>query len=106
MAVAAPRRSGLEAEQVLGKAYDLRLIQRIARYVRPHGALLGAWVVFMLLGIAFDLAQPALLMYVLEHHILGGNIDMLPVDAAGYLGLVVAQGVSSYFEQYFLQLAG
>ena len=106
MAVAAPRRSGLEAEQVLGKAYDLRLIQRIARYVRPHTALLGAWVVFMLLGIAFNLAQPAMLMYVLEHHILGGNIDMLPLDAAGYLGLVIGEGASSYCEQYFLQLAG
>ena len=40
----APRRSGLEAEQVLGKAYDLRLLQRIATYVKPHTALLGAWV--------------------------------------------------------------
>ena len=36
----APRKSGLEAEQVLGKAYDVRLIKRIAKYVRPHRALL------------------------------------------------------------------
>jgi len=101
-----PRRSGIEAEAVLGKAYDLRLIRRIATYVRPHTALLGAWVIFMLLGIGFELAQPAVLMYALEHHILGGQIDQLPLDAIGYFGLVVAQGVASFCEQWFLQLAG
>ncbi len=101
-----PRRSGLEAEQVLGKAYDLRLIQRILRYVKPHYALLGAWVVFMLLGIAFELAQPAVVMYALHHHILGGDRSILPVDAAIYFGLVVGQCVAAFFEQWFLQLAG
>src|SRR5512146_271636 len=105
-ATAPPRRSGLEAEAVLGKAYDLRLIRRIAKYVRPHTAMLGAWVVFMLVGIGFDLAQPYVVMYSLQHHILGGQIDMLPIDAAIYMGLVAAQGVSGFCEQWFLQLAG
>jgi ATP-binding cassette, subfamily B, multidrug efflux pump len=107
---AVPRRTGVEAEAVLGKAYDLRLIRRIARYVRPHTALLFGWVAFMLAGIAFELAQPAVLMYALHHHIIGEgtgpNIDALKVDAAVYLALVIAQGVASYFDQWFMQLAG
>jgi ATP-binding cassette, subfamily B, multidrug efflux pump len=102
----APRKSGLEAEQVLGKAYDVRLIKRIAKYVRPHRALLGAWVVFMLAGIACELAQPAMFVYALNNHILKDHIDKLPLDALAYIGLVLAQGIAGFFDQWFLQLAG
>jgi len=101
-----PRRSGVEAEAVLGKAYDVRLIKRIAKYVRPHRAMIAAWVVFMLLGIAFELAQPAMFVYALNNHILSPHIDMLPWDALAYIGLVLAQGVAGFFDQWFLQLAG
>jgi ATP-binding cassette, subfamily B, multidrug efflux pump len=101
-----PRKSGVEAEAVLGKAYDIRLIKRIAKYVQPHRTMLAAWVVFMLLGIAFELAQPAMFVYALNHHILSPHIDMLPWDALVYIGLVLAQGIAGFFDQWFLQLAG
>lgn len=101
-----PRRSGLEAEAVLGKAYDVRLMRRLARYVRPHVLLLVAWVGFMLVRTGFELGQPALVAYVLQHHILGGDLAALPLDALGYVGLVVGQNLSSFCEQWLVQLAG
>jgi len=103
---AAPRRSGLEAEAVLGKAYDIRLIRRLAKYVRPHTHLLVAWILLMLVDIAFDLAQPYFVMYILQHHILGGQIEMLPWDALIYVGLLIGQNVTGYIEMTVLQLAG
>lgn len=105
-ATASKPATGLEAELVLGKAYDLRLIRRVATYVRPHVAMLAGWVVFMLAGIGFDLAQPYLIMYSLQHHILTGDATMLPYDALLYMGLVAGQGMAVYGEQWFLQLAG
>ena len=105
-AAPAPRKSGVEAEQVLGNAMDLRLIGRISKYVRPHSRLLVAWTVLMLTTIAFELAQPYLFMYSLQHHILTGKIDALPLDALLFVGLVLCQNISSYFEQLVLQLAG
>ena len=101
-----PRRSGLEAEAVLGKAYDIRLMRRLARYVRPHGPLLVGWVAFMVVRTGFELAQPAFIAYVLRHHILGGAIDALPLDALGYVGLVIGQNLTSFCEQWLVQLAG
>jgi ATP-binding cassette subfamily B multidrug efflux pump len=101
-----PRRSGLEAEAVLGKAYDLRLLRRLARYVLPHVPLLAGWVAFMLVRTGFELAQPAFIAYVLKHHILGGDIAALPLDALGYVGLVAGQNLSSFCEQWLVQLAG
>jgi len=108
MAVATPpaAKTGLEAEAVLGKAYDVRLIRRLWKYIRPHLHLLFGWVVFMLITIAFELAQPYLFMYSLQHHILTGDAAALPWDALLFVGLVVAQNVSSFIEQWLLQLAG
>jgi ATP-binding cassette, subfamily B, multidrug efflux pump len=101
-----PRRPGLEAEAVLGKAYDVRLMGRLARYVRPHALLLVAWVLFMLIRTGFELAQPWFVAYVLQHHILSGDRAALPFDALGYVGLVIGQNLSSLCEQWLVQLAG
>ena len=95
-----PRRSGLEAELVLGKAYDIRLLRRLARYVRTHAWLRVAWVAVMLVRPAFDLAQPGFIAYVLQHHVLGsdghGVPSALPLDALAYVGLVIGQNLSSF----------
>ncbi|MBC7978708.1 MAG: ATP-binding cassette domain-containing protein, partial [Myxococcales bacterium] len=101
-----PRRAGIEAEAVLGKAYDIRLLRKLARYVRPHSLLLVSWVMFLAVRMAFDLAQPLLIAYALEHHIIGNNPGALPYDALGFVGLVIGQNITAFFEQWFVQLAG
>ncbi|HEX4420602.1 MAG TPA: ABC transporter ATP-binding protein [Kofleriaceae bacterium] len=101
-----PRRSGVEAEAVLGKAYDVRLMRRIATYVRPHVRLLIAWVGFMLVRLGLELAQPALLVYALTHHIMTGDAAALPLDGLGYVGLVIGQNLMTFVEQWMVQLAG
>lgn len=106
MATAAPpRKPGIEAEAVLGKAMDMRLVRRVSKYVRPHFHLLLGWVGFMLLTIALELAQPYVFAFSITH-ILEGDIDALTWDALAFIGLVVGQNISSYIEQTVLQLAG
>jgi len=102
---AAPRTSGPE-EVVLGKAYDVALMRRLWPFIRPHWKLLVAWALFMPLTIALELAQPALFRYALTEHMLTGRLSALPLDAAIYMGLVLAQGGSAFCETWFLQLAG
>ncbi len=106
MATTAPRLAAPGEEAVLGKAYDLQLVRRLWPYVRPHWKLLLAWALFMPMTIGLELAQPALFRYALVEHMLGNNIDALPLDAVIYLSLVVAQGGTSFCETWFLQLAG
>jgi ATP-binding cassette subfamily B protein len=93
-------------EAVLGKAYDLALLRQLWPFVRPHWKMLLAWSLFMPITIGLELVQPLLFAYALEHHILAGRIDMLPLDALVYVGLVVAQGGAGLCETWFLQLAG
>lgn len=106
MAATAPPRLAPGEEAVLGKAYDLQLVRRLWPYVRPHWKLLLAWALFMPITIGLELAQPAVFRYALVEHMLGNDIDALPLDAVVYLSLVVAQGGSSFCETWFLQLAG
>ncbi|MFN0247626.1 MAG: ABC transporter ATP-binding protein [Kofleriaceae bacterium] len=93
-------------EANLGKAYDLELFRRLWPYIRPHKKLLAAWALFMPLTIALELAQPRLFGYALANFMLTGDVAMLPFAAAAYMGLVVAQGGSSFCEIWFLQAAG
>ncbi len=93
-------------EAVLGKAYDLALLRALWPFVRPHWKLLAMWALFMPITIGLELAQPALFRYALANHILPGDIAALPLDAAGYMALVAAQGGSAFCETWFLQLAG
>jgi len=95
-----------EADIMTGSAYDFALIKRLWRYIRPHWKLLLTWAVFMPFTIVFELLQPKLFQFALVHHMLGGNLEALPYDAALFMGLVVAQGCSSFCESWFLQLAG
>ncbi len=106
MATTAPRVEPAKDEVVLGKAYDIELFRRLWPFIRPHKKLLAAWMLFMPLTIAFELAQPRLFGYALANHMLLGDISMLPWDAAGYMALVMAQGGSSFCEIWFLQAAG
>jgi len=101
-----PVRSGPGEEAVLGKAYDVALMRRLWPYVKPHWKLLLAWALFMPATIALDLAQPLVFRYSLTHHILTGEVGMLPFDALAYVALVLTQGGSSLCETWFLQLAG
>jgi ATP-binding cassette subfamily B protein len=95
-----------QAEAVLGKAYDLRLMRVLWRYVRPHARLLFVWAVLLPITIAFELAQPYLLKVAIVDHIAVGNADGLELIAVGYVALVLLQAGSGFGEQWVLNLLG
>jgi ATP-binding cassette subfamily B multidrug efflux pump len=93
-------------EQVLGKAYDLRLMRQLWPFVRPHRLLALMTALLIPVTIAFELAQPFLVKRAIEHHIAVGKMAGLEILAAGFLGLVILQSLSSFAEQWSLQLLG
>ncbi|MEZ4360156.1 MAG: ABC transporter ATP-binding protein [Kofleriaceae bacterium] len=104
---AAPAKRGIgEAENVLGKAYDLKLISRLWPFVRPHLRLALMTALLIPLTIAFELGQPYLFKLAIVDHIAAGKPEGLQWIALAYLGLVLLQATSSYFEQWSLQLLG
>lgn len=65
------------AESVSGKAFDLKLLKRILRYVRPYLAIFyGALFLTIALSV-LSTARPLLIQYVIDNFILQPNADML-----------------------------
>ena len=93
-------------EAVLGKAYDLRLMRELWRFVRPHWVLVLVSALFIPLTLAFELSQPYLVKLAIVDHIAVDKPDGLTVLMLAYLALVALQATSSYFEQWAIQLLG
>jgi len=102
-AAARPERGG---EEVLGKAYDRRLVGRLWQFVRPHWALLLVALILIPIAIGFEVVQPYLLKQAIDKHIAVHKLEGLGVIAAVYLGFVVMQQLISYGQLYALQLLG
>ena len=93
-------------EEVLGKAYDSRLVARLWQFVRPHWRLLILALVLIPIAIGFEVVQPYLLKLAIDKHIAAHQLAGLGLIAAVYLGLVVLQQLTSYAQLYALQLLG
>ncbi len=106
---AAPRRAGRrgpEAEDVLGKAYDLALMRRLWRFVKPHKNLVWIAVLLIPSTIGLELVQPYLIKLAIEDHIAIRQADGLGTLVALYFMFIMAQSGSSFLEQWVLQLLG
>jgi ATP-binding cassette subfamily B protein len=112
-------------EEVLGKAYDGRLMRRLLRYMRPYRALVAVSLVFLLAQSVLQVLGPLLTKTAVDSyldparagHAPGWLSSMLPADPrAGLmriglmyvfvlLGTFVTEFVQTYVMQYTGQLA-
>ncbi len=99
-------RSAMAQEQVLGKAYDLKLMMRLWRFVAPHWKLLLVSTLLVLITLAFELAQPYLLGIAVDDYIAPQRTEGLIWLVLGYVGLVALNGGTTYVQLYALQLLG
>jgi ATP-binding cassette subfamily B multidrug efflux pump len=95
-----------QAEDVIGKAYDARLMRRLVGYLRPH--TLGVAVAFIVLlgGSITELAQPWLTQQAIDRYIATGDADGLTRIAMWFFALIVATFIFEYIQTAVLQLIG
>ncbi len=93
-------------EEILGKAYDARLMRRLLGYLGPHkwyvlGALLA------LIGDAIcQLAPPYLVKLAIDQYISQGDLPGLNGIAFMYLAVLVAAFSLEYTQTYMMQMIG
>jgi ATP-binding cassette, subfamily B, multidrug efflux pump len=95
-----------EADERLGRAFDRRLVTRLAQAARPHrGLITGSMLLFPVIAVA-ELAQPWLLKVAIDEHILKSDWVGLTWVAGLYVAvLVVLYGLRTV-EAYLMQLTG
>ena len=93
-----------QQEDSLGKAYDLRLIQRLWTFMRPYRRLF--WLAMLLLPLqqAFGLAQPYIMKIAIDWYI--GTGDLWGLQRMGLLFFAALGGeVVTLFFHYYLTMA-
>ncbi|MGO9895184.1 MAG: ABC transporter ATP-binding protein [Bryobacteraceae bacterium] len=108
-------------EEVLGKAYDGRLMRRLMGYMRPHGALVAGSLAFLLVQSVLQVLGPLLTKIAVDTYLrpdparLATPFDrFLPADPyAGlariglmYLGVLLGAFVCEFGQTYLMQYTG
>ena len=93
-------------EEVLGKAYDAKLMRRLLRYLRPYKAQVAVALAAIISGSVLQLAQPYLMKLAIDRYI--ANQDLRGVDriAAAYFFILIASFVLEYVQTWMLQMTG
>jgi ATP-binding cassette subfamily B protein len=93
-------------EEVIGKAYDARLMRRLLTYLQPYRVS----VVIALLAIighsVLQLAQPYLLKLAIDQYIAAGDMAGLNRIALVFLFVLIGAFILEYVRTYTLQLTG
>jgi ATP-binding cassette subfamily B protein len=93
-------------EEVLGKAYDAKLIGRLWRYVRPHGGLVSLSLLLMLAVGAVQLVQPYLIKLAIDDHISTRRLDGLGILALLFLAALAGEFALRFGQLYVLERTG
>jgi ATP-binding cassette subfamily B protein len=93
-------------EEVLGKAYDARLMRRLLQYVRPYWQQIALALVAIAVGAAAELAQPYLVKVAIDRYIAVGQLDGLGRLAALYLVVLLVEFVADYGQTWTMQSTG
>ncbi len=93
-------------DEVLGKAYDARLMRRLLGFMRPHRVAIG-WTLAAIVGLStLQLAPPYLTKVAIDTHIITGELDGLGTLALLFLGVLVLSYGLEYAQTYILQVTG
>jgi len=93
-------------DEVLGKAYDSRLMRRLLGYLRPHRQGVAVALVAIVGHSMMQLAQPYLTKVAIDQHILTGNLNGLDRIAMLFLVILLTSFVFEYVETYTMQMMG
>jgi ATP-binding cassette, subfamily B, multidrug efflux pump len=93
-------------DEVLGRAFDRRLVARLWRTTRPHRRLVLGGVLLVPLIAAVELAQPWLLKIAIDEHILRADWRGLATIAAFYLGTLALLYPLRTVEAYLMHVTG
>jgi ATP-binding cassette subfamily B protein len=96
----------IHEEEVLGKAYDARLMRRLLTYLRPYRTYVVLATVAIIGHSALELIPPVLVKIVIDRYIPSGDVTGLGTIAALYLATLIASFILDYSQTWLLQLTG
>src|SRR5262245_29905310 len=96
----------IHEEEVLGKAYDARLMRRLIAYLRPYKMQVTLATVAIVGHAVLELAPPYLVKLVIDQYIPARDLSGLSWIAAAFLAALTGSFVLDYAQTWLLQLTG
>ena len=93
-------------DDILGKAYDARLMRRLLEYLWPYWRQVALAFVTIIVSAVAALIQPYLIKVAIDRYITQRQTAGLDRLAALYLTVLVAAFAAEYFQTWTLQLTG
>jgi ATP-binding cassette subfamily B multidrug efflux pump len=93
-------------EEVLGKAYDGRLMRRLLKYARPYRKQLVAAVLLLLGGSLLQLLLPVMVQISIDRYLFAGDTNGLARIVLAYGGILLAAFVLQYIQMYITMAVG
>jgi len=93
-------------EEVLGKAYDSRLMKRLLRFLRPYRLQVIIGVCLLAFTTLTQLAGPYLTKVAIDRYIANKQIHGLTIIAILYLAVLALEFVITYVQMYLTQWIG
>ncbi|MGH2454077.1 MAG: ABC transporter ATP-binding protein [bacterium] len=95
-----------QEDEILGRAYDGRLMRRLLGYVRPYWPLVAVAVVLMLLHLSTSLAGPYLWRLGIDNYVTPRRLEGLGGLTAVYLGILATGFGLRYLHSYLMTTVG
>jgi ATP-binding cassette subfamily B multidrug efflux pump len=93
-------------DEVLGKAYDARLMRRLLQFLRPYRRQVAFALVAIVAGGCASLAQPYLIKVAIDRYIATGQLAGLNRLALIYLAVLIVGFAAEYIQTWTMQLTG
>jgi ATP-binding cassette subfamily B protein len=93
-------------EEVLGKAYDARLMRRLLTYLAPHRVSVAVAAVAIVGHSTLELAPPYLTKIVIDQYIPSGDLSGLGLIAVVFFATLVGSFTLEYLQTWMLQTIG
>lgn len=97
---------GMQEDEVLGKAYDSRLMKRLLVFARPYAPHVVGAIFLTIFISALSPLRPWLTKLAVDDYIAVGDNDGLLLIVLALLGSLLLQGVAQYSMTYFTQWIG
>src|SRR6478736_4765227 len=96
----------IHEEEVLGKAYDARLMRRLLGYLRPYKPYVAVALVAIISASVLQLAQPYLMKLVIDRYIATGDLAGLNRIALAFLAVLLGSFSLEYLQTWVLNMTG
>jgi ATP-binding cassette subfamily B protein len=93
-------------EDILGKAYDARLMKRLIKYLKPYWRQVAMAILLSLAVSALEAVRPYFIKTAVDTDIAHGDAHGLLITALLFLAVILGRGTIQFFNAYLTQWIG